>query len=286
MKPVRVSAAAHPAFLRGLVRVFAHRGGAALAPENTIVAFDQGLALGADGLELDVRLSRDGTAVVLHDPTVDRTTNGTGAVADLTADDLAGLDAGYRFGAQDGHPFRNRGTGVPRLREVLERYPGVPSIIELKVDAPGLAERAVADVLAARACAHVAIGSFKQGVLDAARELEPDIPTGASTEEVRRVLLRSRFWLAVRRPPYRMLQVPEIRAGRRVVSPRFVRAAHRAGLAVQVWTVNREDDMRRLLTWGVDAIISDRPDVAVRTVKEHNEHGTDTERTRNGHGAP
>ncbi len=279
-----MSGAAHPAFLRGRVRVFAHRGGAALAPENTIVAFDQGLARGADGLELDVRLSRDGVAVVLHDATVDRTTNGTGAVEDLTADELAGLDAGCRFGAPDGFPFRNRGIGVPRLRDVLERYRGVPSIVELKVDAPELARQAIADAHAAGASAHVVIGSFKQGVLDAARTREPAIPTSASTDEVRRLLLRSRVWLTVHRPPYRVLQVPEVRAGRRIVSRRFVRAAHRAGLPVQVWTVNQEDDMRRLLGWGVDALISDRPDVAVRIVKEHNEHGTVTERTRHEHG--
>jgi glycerophosphoryl diester phosphodiesterase len=276
-----VSAAAHPAFRRGPVRVFAHRGGAALAPENTIVAFDRGLALGADGLELDVRLSRDGVAVVLHDPTVDRTTNGTGAVADLSAAELAGLDAGYRFGASDGFPFRGRGIGVPRLREVLERYRGVPSIVELKVDEPELARQALADARAAGASAHVAIGSFTQRVLDAARALDAHVPTSASTDEVLRLLRRSWFGLTVRHPPYRLLQVPEIRAGRRIVSPRFVRAAHRAGLVVQVWTINREDDMRRLLGWGVDALISDRPDVAVKIV---NEHGTDTERARKEHG--
>lgn len=272
-----MSAAAHPAFLRGRGRVFAHRGGAALAPENTIVAFDRGLALGADGLELDVRLSRDGVAVVLHDATVDRTTDGTGAVADLTAGEIAGLDAGYRFGAPDGFPFRDRGIGVPRLREVLERYRGVPSIVELKVDEPELARQALADVRAAGAFANVVIGSFKQGVLDATRALEPEMPTSASTDEVRRLLLRSRFRLTVRRPPYRLLQVPEVRAGRRIVSPRFVRAAHRAGLLVQVWTINREDDMRRLLGWGVDALISDRPDVAVRVATEWNGHGKATE---------
>ena len=277
-------AAAHPAFLRGRVHVFAHRGGAALAPENTIAAFDRGLALGADGLELDVRLSRDGVAVVHHDPTVDRTTNGTGEVEALTADELASLDAGYRFGPAEEFPFRGRGLGVPRLREVLERYRGVPSIVELKVDEPELARQALSDVHAARASAHVVLGSFKQHVLDAARALEPEVPTSASTDEVRLLLWRSRFWLTVRRAPYRLLQVPEIRAGRRIVSPRFVRAAHRAGLLVQVWTVNREDDMRRLLGWGVDALISDRPDVAVRIATEWNEHGTNAERTRNEHG--
>lgn len=264
-----VTSTGHPAFARGAVRVFAHRGGAALAPENTLVAFDLGLALGADGLELDVRLSRDGVVVVHHDPTVDRTTDGRGAVAALTADELARLDAGHRFGASDGHPYRGRGLGVPRLREVLDRYRGVPMIVELKIDAPELAARAIADVRAADAAGYVAFGSFKQGVLNAARAGAPEIPTGASTAEVRRVLWRSRLGRAARRPPYRMLQVPEIRGGQRVVSRRFVGAAHRADLPVQVWTIDREEDMRRLLAWGVDAIITDRPDVAVRVVGGH-----------------
>lgn len=272
----------HPAFARGAVRVFAHRGGAKLAPENTLAAFDQGLAHEADGLELDVRLSRDGVVVVLHDATVERTTDGRGAVADLTAQELSRLDAGAQFGAADGYPFRGRGVGVPRLREVLDRYPGVPMIVELKVDAPDLATRTLVEIRTARAQGHVALGSFKQGVLDVARAEAPEIPTGASTDEVRNLLWRSRFWATVRRPPFRLLQVPEVRAGRRVVSPRLVRAAHRAGLAVQVWTVDREDDMRRLLEWGVDAIITDRPDLAVKAAKAWNEHGRNTEGTRKG----
>ena len=97
--------------------VFAHRGGAALAPENTIPAFENGLALGADGLELDVHLSRDGVPVVIHDPTVDRTTERTGAVAGMSAAELAALDAGYRFEKDGARPFRGRGTGVRRLGE-------------------------------------------------------------------------------------------------------------------------------------------------------------------------
>lgn len=267
-----VSSTVHPALARGSVRVFAHRGGAALAPENTLAAFDRGLALGADGLELDVRLSRDRVVVVHHDATLDRTTDGTGPVAECTADELARLDAGHRFVSDGARPFRGRGIGVPRLSEVLARYPGVPMIIELKVDSADLAERAIADIRAAGAAGHVALGSFKQHVLDAARGRAPDIPTGASTDEIRRVLWRARLYWPIRRTPYRMLQVPEIRNGTRVVSPRFVRAAHGAGLPVQVWTIDREDDMRRLLAWGVDALITDRPDVAVAIVKER---GTD-----------
>src|SRR5512138_1136096 len=113
----------HPFFLSARPAVFAHRGGSALAPENTMAAFERGLALGADGIELDVHLSRDGVVVVHHDASVDRTTNCAGSVADLTADELARLDAGYRFQNVSGeYPFRGRGVGVPRLSDVLSRF--------------------------------------------------------------------------------------------------------------------------------------------------------------------
>src|SRR4029079_11204671 len=114
----------HPALSFGRPQVFARRGGAALRPENTLLAFDHGLALGADGLELDVHLSRDGVVVVHHDTTLERTTNGTGPIAARTADELAALDAGFRA---DG--FRGRAGGVPRLAKVLPRYPGVPLLV-------------------------------------------------------------------------------------------------------------------------------------------------------------
>src|SRR5919108_1020933 len=101
--------------------VFAHRGGCALGPENTIAGFDRGLAAGADGLELDVRLARDGTVVVLHDAALDRTTNARGPVSALTADELARVDAAYWFCPEDGYPLRGQGVGVPQLRDVLAR---------------------------------------------------------------------------------------------------------------------------------------------------------------------
>src|SRR5207245_9746388 len=108
----------HPALALGRPQVFAHRGCAALRPENTILAFDHGLSLGADGLELDVHLSRDGVVVVHHDTTLERTTNGRGPLAALTADELARLDAGYHF-----EGFRGAAGGVPALKDVLRRYP-------------------------------------------------------------------------------------------------------------------------------------------------------------------
>lgn len=225
------------------------------------MAFDHGLSLGADGLEFDVHLSRDGVVVVHHDTTLDRTTNGTGPLAERTAAELAALDAGYHF---DG--YRGQAGGVPRLEDVLRRYP-VPTIIELKVNDPELARRTIDAVRAAHAVDRVALGSFGARVLRAARLYEPRIRTGSSREETRLALYRSWVRWPVRRPAWQEYQVPELAGSTRVVSERFVRDAHAAGLPVKVWTVDDPHDMRRLLGWGVDAIISDRPDIAIRVVR-------------------
>ena len=241
--------------------VFAHRGGSRLRPENTIAAFDHGLSLGADGLEFDVHLSRDGVVVVHHDAMLERTTSGHGPLAALTADELARLDAARLW-----PDYAGQGIGVPALRDVLRRYPAVPVIIELKLNEPELARRTIDDVRAADAVERVSLGSFGTRVLRAARTYEPRIVTGASREETRLALYRSWIRWPARSAAYRAFQVPERSGTTRVVSPRFVRDAHTAGCAVQVWTVDDELDMQRLLGWGVDGLISDRPDVAVRVV--------------------
>jgi glycerophosphoryl diester phosphodiesterase len=256
----------HPALSFGRPQVFAHRGGAALRPENTIASFDNGLALGADGLEFDVHLSRDGVVVVHHDRTLERTTNGLGLLADRTASELAALDAGWNFGAPD-HSFRGQVGGLPALSTVLRRYRDVPMIVELKANDPVLAHRTIDEIRAADAVERIALGSFGTRVLRAARTYEPRIVTGSSREETRLALYRSWVWWPVRRPRYDVFQVPEFAGMTRVVSPRFIRYAHEAGVAVQVWTVDRAADMQRLLDWGADGIISDRPDVAVDVVR-------------------
>jgi glycerophosphoryl diester phosphodiesterase len=260
--------------------VYAHRGGAALRPENTIEAFDHGLALGADGLELDVHLSRDGVVVVNHDDTLERTTDARGPVAAFTADELARVDAGFWFrppsagssssdtATETPYPFRGRGISIPTLREVLRRYRDARLIIELKVNDPELAARTIDEIRAADAVHRVALGSFGWRVLRAARAREPRIPTGAALEETRWALYRSRVRWPLGRTPYREFQVPERSGTTTIVTPRFVAHAHRANLPVKVWTVNDPADMRRFLEWGADALISDRPDLAVRVVRE------------------
>jgi len=224
--------------------VFAHRGGAALAPENTIAAFDHGIALGADGLELDVRLSRDGVVVVHHDRRLDRTTTLRGPIEERTADELARAN-------------------VPALADVLARHRDARVIIEMKLNTAALARATVDVVRRADAVERVCLGSFGRRALREARAIEPAIATSAAREEVRWALYRSWVGWPAPRVAYAGFQVPEMAGRTRVVSPRFIDAAHRAGLGVQVWTVDTEADARRLLDMGVDALITDRPDIIV-----------------------
>lgn len=246
--------------------VFAHRGGSGLAPENTFAAFDRGVALGADGLELDVHLSRDGRAVVHHDISLERTTDGAGPIGDRTFEDLARLDAGYRFCRNGDFPFRGRGLGVPSLAEVLARYPATRIIMEMKRGSEALARATLAEVRAAGALDRVCFASEHVSALRVVRALEPGAATSAGRAEIRSALCRAAVGWRLGRAAFAAFQVPERAGAIRVVSPRFIRAAHAAGLPVQVWTVDEPDDMRRLLEWGADAIITDRPDVAVGVV--------------------
>src|SRR5437868_1668083 len=153
----------HPFFSSPRPLVFAHRGGSALAPENTIAAFDNGLRLGADGLELDVHLSRDGVVVVHHDARLDRTTTLRGPIADRSADELAR-------------------ASVPALAEVLARHRDARIIIEMKVNSRDLAAATIDVVRRADAVERVCLGAFGLHVLRAARALEPHIATSAARE--------------------------------------------------------------------------------------------------------
>jgi len=252
-----------PFFRAARPQVFAHRGGCALGPENTLAAFDRGMAAGADGLELDVRLSADGVVVVHHDETLDRTTDGAGPVARRTAAELAAVDAGYRFQRDGRFEFRGLHVGVPTLREVLQRYPDVPIIIEMKVNSAEMGDALAAEVRRADAVDRVCAAGFGARAIRAARAALPQMSSSACAPEVRIALYRSWINWPVRRVDYGGYQVPEVSGGHRIVSKRFVKHAHAAGLRVQVWTVDDRADMDRLLSWGVDALISNCPDVAV-----------------------
>ncbi|HWK89349.1 MAG TPA: glycerophosphodiester phosphodiesterase [Longimicrobium sp.] len=258
-------------YFAGAPLLIAHRGGSALAPENTLVAFRRALHWWrADVLEIDVHPTRDGEAVVIHDGSVDRTTDGSGPVAGFSLDEIRGLDAGCRFTPDGGASFPYRGTGVrlSTLREVLEALPDARVNVEIKDGRAQDAVKRAIDDLGAHHRVLVAAGDARNR-----RRLRgyPG-PTSAGAQQLYAFYALHLARLArFHRPSVDAHQMPERSGGRQVLNPRWIREAHALSLAVHVWTVDDEADMRRLLAWGVDGIITDRPDRLARVL--HRTHG-------------
>ena len=256
---------AHPV-LEGGPLLIAHRGGSALAPENTLPAFlSAARTWGADMMELDVHATADGHCVVIHDATVDRTSDGSGAVADMSLAQLSEFDAGYHFTRDGGvtFPFRAKGVRVPSIVEVFEALPEMRYTIEVK---HGSAQRPLFDAIERFGVAHrvVAAGMYDRDRTQFARHRGA---VSASTEQARTFITAHR--LHVERfiaTPFDVVQLPETHNGNRVVTPRLVRALHRRGIPLHVWTVNEAADMERLLDWGIDGIVTDRPDILGRVL--------------------
>jgi glycerophosphoryl diester phosphodiesterase len=251
---------------------FAHRGASARAPENTLEAFRLAVAAGAGGLELDVRMTRDGEVVVIHDATVDRVTDGSGAVAGMTLDEVRRLDAGSSFSSDGGrtYPYRGRGVRIPTLAEVYEEFPDTCVNADIK-EAQSEAEEAVLGVIQeATAEGRTLVASTDHAVLRRFRKVSGGlISTGASRREIAAFYVLSRLHLeALVTPAYDALQVPVEHRGIKLVTPRFLGAAHSRGVRVDVWTINDAAEMRRLLDLGVDVIMTDRPEVLESLLRE------------------
>lgn len=244
---------------------FAHRGASLRAPENTLEAFRLAARGGAGGLELDVHMTSDGRVVVIHDDSMDRTTNGTGLVRRMTFHEVQSLDVGYRFTPDGGttYPYRGRGVRVPELGEVLREFPGHKVNIDVKEEQPGVEAALLETIKDADAGDRVLVVSEMPAVVERVRELSGNsISTGASRREIRDFYRLSRLRLEfLVRPPYDALQVPVEYGGREVVTPRFIKAAHNRGVRVDVWTIDDPGEMRRLLDLGADVIMTNRPEV-------------------------
>ena len=244
---------------------FAHRGASSRVPENTLEAFRLAVVSGAGGLELDVHMTSDGRIVVIHDDSVDRTTEGTGLVRRMTLHEVQSFDAGYRFTPDEGntYPYRGRGVRVPELREVLREFPGHKVNIDVKEEQPGVEAALLETIRDAGAGDRVLVVSEMPAVVERVRELSgSSISTGASRQEIRDFYRLSRLRLEfLVRPPYDALQVPVEYGGREVVTPRFVKAAHNRGVRVDVWTIDEPEEMRLLLDLGADVIMTNRPEV-------------------------
>ena len=255
---------------------YAHQGGAWESPSSTLHAIAHAVEAGATGIELDVHATADGELVVCHDATVDRTTAAHGTIASFTLAQLRALDFSYWWipGADvtpdrpaGEYPFRGRAPadpsfGIATLREVLEGFPGVVLNLDIKQTAPVVApyEESLARLLAEFGRTDdVMVASFLDPATDVFRRFAPSVPTSAGT------IATAEAWRAVQAGedlpdiPAVAFQVPERQGDLVVVDERFVQAAHRAGKAVHVWTVNDDQSMERLLALGVDGLISDLP---------------------------
>jgi glycerophosphoryl diester phosphodiesterase len=241
-------------------RIFGHRGAAGLAPENTVVSFERAVRDGAGVLELDVHATRDGVVVVIHDETLERTTNGEGAVRELDFAEVRRFDAGFQFETGGAHPFRGRGVRVPSLEEVLESFPSIPLNIEVKQGDPPI-EAIVVDLLDRhRALDRVLLAAEDDRTMSRIREHAPGVATSASYGEARDFFERCfTDRLGDYAPVARALQIPARAADVELVVPETVEAAHRCGLEMHVWTINDEPEMTRLLELGVDGVMSDYP---------------------------
>ena len=246
--------------------VMAHRGGAAIGPENTIEVFRKAVSLGVDVLEIDVRLTSDGEFVVIHDSKVDRTTEGTGEVSAMTVGELKSLDAGHDFTTDGGatFPYRGKGVTVPTLAEVLAEFPSSNINIEAKQVGAEHASAFCADVRAGGSPERIVVASVSGAFLQSFRGLCPEFPTSASLAEVTAFLTYQK--IGVTRsfsPEMSAMQVPMRLPIVDIVSSDFVTSARERGLEVHVWTVNDEQRMRELIGLGVDGIITDRPDILI-----------------------
>jgi glycerophosphoryl diester phosphodiesterase len=243
--------------------VMAHRGGRGLWPENTLFAFERAVEMGVDVLEMDIHTTADGALVVMHDDTVDRTTTGSGPIHSFTLDELKGLDAAYTWSPDDGQTFPNRGQGitVPTVEEVFAAFPGVPLNIEIKQREPSMVASFCQLIRDHDLADQVLVASFHEETMAEFRQECPEVATSIGTMETVSLFVLSRIFLEdTYGPPAEAAQVPEYRSGLHVLTRRFIDAAHNRNLEVHAWTINEEDDMQRMISLGVDGIITDYPD--------------------------
>ena len=243
--------------------VIAHRGGAGLRPENTLTAFAHAMAIGADVLEMDVQPTADGAIVVIHDATVDRTTDGRGRVDSFPLAELRKLDAGHTWSGDGGRsfPYRGRAIRIPTLEEVFSGFPRMRMIVEMKHGGPALARPLCDLIRRSEMTERALVASLNVEAVAAFRSACPEVLSAMSVAEARIFHSAHRAGLeSVYSPPVMALLIPDRLRGQTLTTAALVEAAHRRNLRVQVWTLNDEERMRQLARIGVDGIITDRPD--------------------------
>ena len=244
--------------------VIAHQGGDGLWPGDTMYAFEKAAALGVDVLEMDLHITKDNVLVLMHDETVDDTTEGSGALEDMILEEVKRLDAGFDWTPDGGvtYPYRGQGITVPTLEEVFQAFPDYRMTIEIKKTERSMAQPFCALIRQYEMQDKVLVASFHDERMDEFRQVCPEVATSSAQEETRAFVLMSKAFLGrLYSPKFYSLQVPEESSGITVMTAQFVRAAHERGLHVEPWTIDDPERMQLYIDWGVDGIITDRPDL-------------------------
>ncbi|GAA0380564.1 glycerophosphodiester phosphodiesterase [Bacillus horti] len=259
--------------------VIANRGGLSLAPENTLVAFERANALNVDAIQFDVRLSQDGELVVIHDDTVDRTTNGEGKVAEMTLAELKQFDAAHRFpGIRGNYEYRGHGVRIPTVDEVFEKLGDMHFVIEMKdppapaegeqvYDLPGLLWESIE---AHQMQKKVIVGGETNALLETFNTYaQGQVVLTASRQETTRFnMLHKLFLNRLYRPNSDVFQASVDTGIFNMKDSRIIDGAHRLNMKMLYSVVNDEDTIRDLLRRGADGIITDRPDLLIRVMNE------------------
>jgi glycerophosphoryl diester phosphodiesterase len=253
------------------VLVIAHQGGEGLRPSNTMASFQNAADLGVDILEMDIHSTRDGVLVVIHDDTIDRTTDGSGRVNDFTFSELQQFDAGYYWTSDDGqtYPYRGQGITIPALEQVLAAFPEFRMNIEIKQTEPDISGTLCELLRTYERSERTLVASFHAEPMIGFRAACPESPTSLHPDEIRAFYVYQLLYLPwLYEPDGFALQVPEERDGIFILSSRFVRSAQGRNLDVHAWTINDPAEMVHFIDLGVDGIITDYPDLLLEILAQ------------------
>ncbi|WP_413303074.1 glycerophosphodiester phosphodiesterase [Bacillus sp. 1P10SD] len=256
--------------------VIAHQGGELLAPSNTMAAFTNAANMGVDVIETDLHITKDGYLVAIHDPTVDRTTDGHGKVADMTLKEIQKLDAGYQFKDLKGnYSYRGKGVYIPTAEEMFQTFGDLRIEMEIKDDNPSeRTEEMAAKLWALIEKYHmedkILVASFDQDILDTFNKYAKDrVATCGGKQEVTKFVVFHKFFLRnLYQPETDSFQIPTTDSGFDLTDQKLINGAHRRGQGISYWTIDDPKEMKKLLDAGADGILTNRPDLLLKIVAE------------------
>jgi len=252
-------------------QTIAYRGGLGLWPENTLYAFQQSEVIGSDAIQMDARISLDNTLVAIHDSTVERTTNGFGAVNQLTLTELQNLDAGYQWSQDTGFTFKYRGQGItiPTIAEVFAEIDSIQIYVAIKDDELFAANLLCMNIRDYNMNQKVLVSADNDLVLEHFRKTCPEIATSASGKEQKVfTALNAAFLTPIYSPKFHLVELPSTWYGLRLITPNLIQSAHLRGLRVHAVNINESDQMELVIQQGIDGVVTDYPNLMIDVIND------------------